>query len=248
MNNRKLLFRKRAAYASVNIQRQNRDMNYKLRHLDSGVPYLVKPGKNIVGRSSEADIQVDHESISRRHAQIENNGTILFVRDLNSTNGTFVSDQPVNAPTMIEIGTVVQIGEVRFRIDPESGGVEPPPPVVSWESYQRKTNRVPKAQMQVPALHQNQAEDSQVKSGAAPAGAKWGPAVTLPLQRGEGEAQAERNLPSPVRVTAPVAAHVPAPLPPTAPQPNWLFLGLSFGAGMGIGVILGLVLAKLLFS
>jgi len=218
-------------------------MNYKLRHLESGVPYLVKPGKNIVGRSSEADIQVDHESISRKHVQIENSGTILFVRDLGSTNGTFVSDLPVNAPTMVEVGAIIQIGEVKFRIDPESGGSEPPPPVVSWESYQRKTNKVPKtSQLPVPSLAAR-AEVEQFQQSLAPEGPKWGPAVTLPLQREAQSLPIQQN--SPVKIQT-ASANAPQVL--SSPF-SWQWMaGLAFGAGVAFGLILGLILAKFLFN
>jgi hypothetical protein len=208
-------------------------MIYKLRHLESGVPYLIKPGKNIVGRSSEADVQVDHESISRRHAQIENSGTILFVRDLSSTNGTFVNDQPVNGPTMVEIGAFVQIGEVKFRIDPESGGIEPQPPVVSWESYQRKTNKVPKVQIPQPV---GMLSGPPPQSGnPAPEGPKWGPAITLPLQR-EGSQPVQ-----PLRESPRLAVTQDFPLP-------WKWIAtLGFTLGTLFGLIIGLILAKLLF-
>jgi predicted component of type VI protein secretion system len=214
-------------------------MNYKFRHLESGVPYLVKPGKNVIGRSSEADIQVDHESISRRHAQLENSGTILFVRDLGSTNGTFVSDQAVNTPTMVELGTIVQIGEVQFRIDPESGGSEPPPPVVSWESYQRKTNKVPKtAQLPIPSLQSQQ----EFSHNPAPEGPKWGPAVTLPLQREGALPAATASAPVKIQPFQASSQQFGA-----APVPWKLMMGLTFGAGIAVGLFIGLILARFLF-
>ena len=35
-----------------------------------GHKYLLKPGEILIGRSSQAQIQIDHESVSRRHARM----------------------------------------------------------------------------------------------------------------------------------------------------------------------------------
>jgi len=45
----------------------------------------------IIGRDNLADLQLDHSSISRRHARLDcDNSGNLFVTDLGSTNGTFL--------------------------------------------------------------------------------------------------------------------------------------------------------------
>ena len=46
-----------------------------------------------VGRSSAADVQIDQESVSRSHCRILYNGKQFGVRDLGSTNGTYVNDE-----------------------------------------------------------------------------------------------------------------------------------------------------------
>jgi len=209
-------------------------MIYKLRHLSSGVPYLVRPGKNVIGRSSEADIQIDDESISRRHAQIENNGTILFLRDLGSTNGTFLSEQFVSAPVMVEVGSLIQIGEVNFRLDPESGEQEPNPPVVSWQSYQRATNKVPKYQLPP-------GEEFPKAKSPATANTAWGPVVSLPQRRENlvptnvGDGMKDANRIAGLKVMQDSSAT------------SWVYISSAFCAGIVLGLITGLVLAKFLF-
>ena len=45
-----------------------------------------------LGRSNKCDIQIDQESVSRAHSKIINGGRSVRIRDLGSTNGTYVND------------------------------------------------------------------------------------------------------------------------------------------------------------
>jgi pSer/pThr/pTyr-binding forkhead associated (FHA) protein len=69
-----------------------------------------------VGRQSGAYLLIDHGSISRRHAEISYANGQYFVRDLGSTNGTFVNEvrlQPDSAQALkpndvVRFGTIVK--------------------------------------------------------------------------------------------------------------------------------------------
>ena len=50
----------------------------------------------IIGRSPKCEIQVDQESVSRNHCRIRFEGGEFLVRDLGSTNGTYVNDDLVH--------------------------------------------------------------------------------------------------------------------------------------------------------
>ena len=62
-----------------------------------------------IGRSSKNDLFLDHESISRHHARVTFDGTSYWVADLNSTNGTFVNDDPVREQRLKD-GDQIRIG------------------------------------------------------------------------------------------------------------------------------------------
>jgi two-component system response regulator AtoC len=70
----------------------------------------------VIGRGGEADIVLDHPSISRKHATIEigNPGDPLKIEDLGSANGTFVGGKRLaaNTPTPFGQGIVVELGTV----------------------------------------------------------------------------------------------------------------------------------------
>ncbi len=49
----------------------------------------------VIGRTVEADIVIPDDHISRRHAEIWMENERVFIRDLDSRNGTFVNGQPI---------------------------------------------------------------------------------------------------------------------------------------------------------
>src|SRR5690242_10790547 len=49
----------------------------------------------VLGRSSGADVQLDIDNVSRSHASIVRSAHGWVLRDLDSTNGTFVNELPI---------------------------------------------------------------------------------------------------------------------------------------------------------
>jgi len=67
-----------------------------------------------IGRDASNDIVLDAPNISRFHAQIERIGQRYRVRDLQSSNGTFVNNQRVEGDTWVKPNDSVKIGPYRF--------------------------------------------------------------------------------------------------------------------------------------
>ena len=58
------------------------------------IPLGLEP--TVIGRSSKCEVQLDQESVSRNHCRISFNGKTYSIRDLGSTNGTYVNDELVD--------------------------------------------------------------------------------------------------------------------------------------------------------
>jgi hypothetical protein len=72
---------------------------------------------NIIGRSMEhCEVALNDSFLSSQHARLELQGSTWVLEDLGSTNGTFVNEIEVRAPTSIEEGDVVRVGRVEMRI------------------------------------------------------------------------------------------------------------------------------------
>jgi diguanylate cyclase (GGDEF)-like protein len=81
---------------------------------DLGKKHPLDKPSILLGRSSKADIQIDQESISRNHAKIVNTGKALVLRDLGSTNGTYVNDELATEHQLWD-GDLVKIGHTIFK-------------------------------------------------------------------------------------------------------------------------------------
>jgi general secretion pathway protein A len=70
----------------------------------------LSPGRFIMGRTPDNDLQIDSKFISRHHAQIITSLHTSVLEDLNSTNGVYVRGKRVRR-RMLNDGDVVQIGQ-----------------------------------------------------------------------------------------------------------------------------------------
>lgn len=77
----------------------------------------VNSSSFVVGRRSECHLSLRSHCVSGRHAEILMVGDSLFLRDLNSTNGTYLNRRPIKTPTPVEPGDHIQIADVEFRVE-----------------------------------------------------------------------------------------------------------------------------------
>jgi len=70
----------------------------------------LTPGRFIIGRTPDNDLQIDSKYISRHHAQIITSASTSVLEDLNSTNGIYVRAKRVRR-RMLNDGDVVQVGQ-----------------------------------------------------------------------------------------------------------------------------------------
>jgi pSer/pThr/pTyr-binding forkhead associated (FHA) protein len=70
-----------------------------------------------IGRDPTCDLHLDNRALSRRHAQIEKRGAAIWVRDLESQNGTFVNGERIGEPQALNGGDRIAVGRYEVRID-----------------------------------------------------------------------------------------------------------------------------------
>lgn len=76
----------------------------------------LRPGINSVGRAEGNHHVVPHASVSSRHCEIVLDDGVISVRDLGSTNGTFIDDQPVQQQTLAH-GQRLKFGSVEYLLE-----------------------------------------------------------------------------------------------------------------------------------
>lgn len=79
-----------------------------------GQTFDLKGEITYIGRSSENDIQVSDETVSRKHLKIQKKEDKYFIEDLKSYNGTFVDGRQIEAGVEFEMkgGLPVAMGKV----------------------------------------------------------------------------------------------------------------------------------------
>jgi general secretion pathway protein A len=81
------------------------------------------PGRLIIGRTPDNDLQIDSKFVSRHHAQIVTTLQGCVIEDLNSTNGVYIRSKRVRRQSLND-GDVFQIGqhEIMYMDDRHSRG------------------------------------------------------------------------------------------------------------------------------
>ena len=81
-------------------------------------------GHAVLGREASCDITIPGTHLSRRHAELAVKGNKLQIRDLGSSNGTYVNDVKV-MESELKTGDTVRFDVLRFRIQgPEQAPVD----------------------------------------------------------------------------------------------------------------------------
>jgi hypothetical protein len=70
-----------------------------------------------IGRSTDADLQIDDRYASGLHARIFSRDGRTYVEDMNSTNGTLLNDASLHGEAELIDGDVVKIGDTEFRFE-----------------------------------------------------------------------------------------------------------------------------------
>jgi pSer/pThr/pTyr-binding forkhead associated (FHA) protein len=84
-----------------------------LEVIGEGLVFELQKQRTAVGRDLTADIQIDDSGLSRRHFEILWDGAKAGIRDLGSTNGTFVSGAKI-AEQALPLDTVIKAGNKTF--------------------------------------------------------------------------------------------------------------------------------------
>ncbi len=116
-----------------------RDLNAAARNMAGGEGYgtrttlltldaaesSLRPGEVIglepvttLGRVAGNTIVIDDPHTSARHAELRFERGRWWLRDLGSSNGTTLNDEPVRTVLAVRPGDVLQCGRVRFRLVP----------------------------------------------------------------------------------------------------------------------------------
>ena len=82
----------------------------------TGTAFELKAPTTTVGRIEGNDAHIPDASISSRHCEIDLRGAEVFVRDLGSTNGTFIDGHQIHEGAL-KPGQILRLGQIDIRLE-----------------------------------------------------------------------------------------------------------------------------------
>jgi len=76
----------------------------------------LRLGVNRIGRAPEADFQIPHTTVSSLHCELVVTSDGVYMRDCESTNGSFINGEPVSE-AWLQPGQEVRLGDVELWVE-----------------------------------------------------------------------------------------------------------------------------------
>ncbi|PYK98606.1 MAG: hypothetical protein DME19_11840 [Verrucomicrobia bacterium] len=86
----------------------------------TGLTYELKVDKTTIGRLEDNAFQIGEPSVSSHHCELIQRGNDIVVKDLNSTNGTFINGEKITE-SAFKPGQILRLGQVEMRLESGSG-------------------------------------------------------------------------------------------------------------------------------
>ncbi len=93
----------------------------------TGRTFELNIERTTVGRVEDNTFQITDGSVSSHHAEILLRGGDIVIRDLDSTNGSFINNEKITE-TVLQPGQILRLGQVELKIDDGKPVTAPPPP------------------------------------------------------------------------------------------------------------------------
>ena len=91
-------------------------MNVKLSVIKDGEVYkqLTVALPIVIGRGTEAGLTIKHPLVSRQHCELFAADGSVQVKDLGSTNGTFIDGHPINTQAVVATGSELKLSLIHI--------------------------------------------------------------------------------------------------------------------------------------
>jgi pSer/pThr/pTyr-binding forkhead associated (FHA) protein len=88
-------------------------------------PIPILGERFLIGRDRDCQLRLRNPLVSRHHAEIWIAGEDVYLRDLNSSNGTYLNGPRVTQEMLLEDGDTVLVGPVEVTVSIQSASVRP---------------------------------------------------------------------------------------------------------------------------
>ncbi|MFO8035076.1 MAG: FHA domain-containing protein [Anaerolineales bacterium] len=152
-----------------------------IKGYEVGKTYPLTEDEITIGRSEDNDITILVPEVSRRHAILTKQDEGYLLRDVGSTNGTFVDRKRVGGKYLLNPGDTVMLGnEVYLKYEPMGEQADP-------------TEVTPPSPMEVPEPPPGPPPEPEVEKAAPPPPAEAEPVRAVPEEEAPEEEKGTRT-------------------------------------------------------
>jgi pSer/pThr/pTyr-binding forkhead associated (FHA) protein len=91
----------------------------------TGRSHELKVDKTTIGRVDDNTFPIAEASISSHHCEVFLRGSEVVIKDLNSTNGTFINGDKITGEAVLKSGQILRLGQIELRLEAEEAAVAP---------------------------------------------------------------------------------------------------------------------------
>jgi pSer/pThr/pTyr-binding forkhead associated (FHA) protein len=108
----------------------------------TGRSHELKVDKTTIGRVDDNTFPIAEASVSSHHCEILLRGSDVVIKDLNSTNGTFINGEKISE-AVLKPGQILRLGQVELRLETEASAAAATAPAPASATTKKTTDRMP---------------------------------------------------------------------------------------------------------
>jgi pSer/pThr/pTyr-binding forkhead associated (FHA) protein len=91
----------------------------------TGRAHELSVDRTTIGRVEDNTFQIADASVSSHHCEVHLRGSDILIRDLNSTNGSFINEVKITEQ-VLKPGQTLRLGQVELKLEAEGGAATAP--------------------------------------------------------------------------------------------------------------------------
>ena len=107
----------------------------------TGRSHELKVDKTTIGRLEDNAFQIPEQSVSSHHCEVLLKGSDVIVRDLDSTNGTYINGEKISEK-VLKPGQILRLGNIEARLEGVDGAVAGAAAAPTEKKKQDRSTRV----------------------------------------------------------------------------------------------------------
>src|SRR6266478_204604 len=102
----------------------------------TGRTHELKVDKTTIGRVEDNTFQIAEPSVSSHHCEVLLRGNDVVIKDLNSTNGSYINGEKINE-SVLKAGQILRLGQIEMRLETDAAPAAAKKPVDQTMVMQR---------------------------------------------------------------------------------------------------------------